>query len=79
MIRLDYRADSQSRPLRATARTWAEGSVSMCRFRHRELHHSGNQAAWWHDMGIDPIDVARTPWEETERKLDFEATRASNR
>src|SRR6185295_10084573 len=32
-----------------------EFTVPLCRKHHRDLHHGGNEAAWWHDMGIDPI------------------------
>ena len=42
-----------------------EFTVPLCRAHHRELHHSGNEAAWWHNMGIDPIDIARELWAET--------------
>ena len=42
-----------------------EFTVPLCRKHHREVHHSGNEAAWWHDMGIDPIEIARELWEET--------------
>ncbi len=41
-------------------------AVPLYRTRHRELHHGGNEAAWWHDMGIDPLEVARQLWHETE-------------
>ena len=41
-------------------------TVPLCRSHHRELHNSGNEAAWWHDMGIDPIEIARELWEETQ-------------
>ena len=44
-----------------------EFTVPLCRKHHREVHHSGNEAAWWHDMGIDPIEIARELWEETRR------------
>ena len=44
-----------------------EFTVPLCRKHHREVHHSGNEAAWWHDMGIDPIAIARELWEETRR------------
>ena len=36
-----------------------EFTVPLCRTHHRELHHGGNEAAWWHDMGIDPLAIAR--------------------
>ena len=42
-----------------------EFTVPLCRNHHREVHHSGNEAAWWHDMGIDPIEIARELWEES--------------
>jgi hypothetical protein len=45
-----------------------EFTVPLCRTHHRELHHYGNEAAWWHDMGIDPIDVAAQLWNESQSK-----------
>ena len=42
-----------------------EFTVPLCRAHHRELHHSGNEAAWWHDMGIDPLEITRELWAET--------------
>jgi DNA recombination protein Rad52 len=39
-----------------------EFTVPLCRSHHRELHQSGNEVAWWHDMGIDPLDVAKRLW-----------------
>ena len=26
---------------------------------------NGNERAWWHDMGVDPLPVATRPWEES--------------
>ena len=40
-------------------------TVPLCRSHHRALHHSGNEAAWWHDMGIDPIEIAGELWNES--------------
>ena len=45
-----------------------EFTVPLCRAHHRELHHSGNEAAWWHDMGIDPLEIARELWSHDERR-----------
>jgi Rad52/22 family double-strand break repair protein len=42
-----------------------EFTVPLCREHHRQLHHSGNESAWWHDMGIEPIEIARSLWNET--------------
>lgn len=45
-----------------------EFTVPLCRTHHRELHNYGNEAAWWHDMGIDPIDIAGDLWGESESR-----------
>ena len=42
-----------------------EFAVPLCRRHHRDLHESGNEAAWWYDLGIDPIEIARQLWNET--------------
>jgi hypothetical protein len=42
-----------------------EFTVPLCRTHHGELHQEGNEAAWWHDMGIDPLEVAKRLWEES--------------
>jgi len=42
-----------------------EFTVPLCRDHHRELHNNGNERAWWHDMGVDPLPVARRLWEES--------------
>jgi hypothetical protein len=42
-----------------------EFTVPLCRKHHRDVHYSGNEAAWWHDIGIDPIDIALQFWDET--------------
>ena len=42
-------------------------TVPLCRKHHRELHDSGNEGAWWHDMGIEPLEIARQLWEEGEK------------
>ncbi len=40
-------------------------TVPLCRTHHRELHQYGNEASWWHDMGIDPIEIAAEIWTES--------------
>jgi hypothetical protein len=40
-------------------------TVPLCRKHHRDLHDSGNEAAWWHDMGIEPLEIARQLWDES--------------
>jgi len=42
-----------------------EFTVPLCRGHHREVHRSGDEAAWWTKAGIDPTVVARALWLET--------------
>ncbi len=42
-----------------------EFTVPLCRGHHREVHRSGDEAAWWKKIGIDPIIAARALWLET--------------
>ena len=39
-----------------------EFTVPLCRGHHREVHHSGDEAAWWRNIGIDPTVAARSLW-----------------
>ena len=39
--------------------------VPVCRAHHRELHRSGNEAAWWQSLNIDPIPIALRLWQQT--------------
>src|SRR6516225_1920768 len=39
--------------------------VPVCRIHHRELHRSGNEAAWWQRLKIDPVPVALRLWQQT--------------
>ena len=46
-------------------------TVPLCRKHHRDLHDSGNEAAWWHDMGIEPLEIARQLWDESQKHQRF--------
>ena len=46
-------------------------TVPLCRKHHRDLHDSGNEAAWWHDMGIEPLEIARQLWDEGQKNQRF--------
>src|SRR5262245_60930980 len=37
-----------------------EFAVPLCRSHHRAVQRAGDERAWWHAAGIDPIKVART-------------------
>jgi hypothetical protein len=39
--------------------------VPVCRVHHRELHRSGDEAAWWQRLNIDPLPVALRLWQQT--------------
>jgi len=39
-----------------------EFTVPLCRGHHRELHRSGDEAAWWTRAGVDPTANARSLW-----------------
>ena len=42
-----------------------EFTVPLCRGHHREVHRSGDEAAWWGKASIDPIAAARALWLNT--------------
>jgi hypothetical protein len=39
-----------------------EFTVPLCRGHHREVHRSGDEAAWWKKTSIDPTVCARVLW-----------------
>jgi hypothetical protein len=42
-----------------------EFTIPICRLHHRELHRSGDEAAWWRRLNIDPLPVALKLWQHT--------------
>jgi len=44
--------------------------VPVCRIHHRELHRSGDEAAWWQKLNIDPLPVALRRWQHTRLNRD---------
>jgi len=42
-----------------------EFTVPLCRGHHREVHRTGDEAAWWNKISIDPIAAARVLWLKT--------------
>ena len=42
-----------------------EFTVPLCRIHHRLVHRLGNEAAWWQEAGIDPVDAAAKLWSGT--------------
>jgi hypothetical protein len=37
----------------------------FCRGHHRQLHQAGNEIAWWHDLDINALKIAKELWEES--------------
>jgi len=42
-----------------------EFTVPLCRGHHRQLHQAGNEIAWWEDLNIDALEIAKGLWEQT--------------
>ena len=42
-----------------------EFTVPLCRGHHRQVHQSGDEAAWWLSFNIDPMNAARSLWVTT--------------
>jgi hypothetical protein len=42
-----------------------EFTVPLCRDHHHELHHHGNERAWWANLQIDAIKAANELWTAT--------------
>jgi hypothetical protein len=40
-----------------------EFTVPLCRKHHQELHRHGNEAAWWANMNILPLEIAKKLYE----------------
>ena len=42
-----------------------EFTVPLCRGHHRQLHQAGNEVAWWQDLNINALEIAKGLWEES--------------
>jgi len=45
-----------------------EFTVPLCREHHQLLHRHGNEAAWWANLGIAPLETAKELWTTTLRR-----------
>jgi hypothetical protein len=45
-----------------------EFTVPLCRDHHLQLHHHGNEAAWWANLKIAPMETAKDLWAVTFRE-----------
>jgi ERF superfamily len=42
-----------------------EFTVRLCRDHHQQLHRHGNELAWWANLQVAPIEVAKDLWDVT--------------
>ena len=45
-----------------------EFTVPLCRGHHRQLHQTGNEVAWWKNLQINALEIAKGLWEQTRPK-----------
>ena len=45
-----------------------EFTVPLCREHHQQLHRYGNEAAWWANLKIVPLETAKELWSTTLRR-----------
>jgi hypothetical protein len=45
-----------------------EFTVAFYHFHHRQLHQSGDKGAWWNDLNIHALEIAKGLWEESRMK-----------
>jgi ERF superfamily len=50
-----------------------EFTVPLCRDHHQQLHRHGNEAAWWANVQIAPIEVAKHLWEASPLQIHCSA------
>jgi hypothetical protein len=41
--------------------------VPLCRGHHRQVHQTGNEPAFWEDLEIDALEIAKGLWEQSRR------------
>jgi len=42
-----------------------EFTVPLCRGHHRQVHQAGNEAAFWEDLEINALEIAKGFWEQS--------------
>jgi hypothetical protein len=43
-------------------------TVPLCRAHHRQVHECSDEGAWWSDLEIDAIEIAKGLWEQSRAK-----------
>lgn len=52
-----------------------EFTVPLCRAHHQDLHRHGNEKAWWTNMQIAPLPIAKQLWEASHAGSEQAATK----
>jgi hypothetical protein len=55
-----------------------EFTVPLCRGHHRQLHQVGNEVAWWENLNINALEIAKGLWEQTHPKSAAAETHQPN-
>jgi hypothetical protein len=55
-----------------------EFTVPLCRGHHRQLHQAGNEVAWWENLKINALPIAKGLWEQTRPNSAAAETQQSN-
>jgi hypothetical protein len=50
-----------------------EFTVPLCRSHHRDLHRHGAELAWWQNVNIYPLPIARRLWQHTRAAVGTES------
>jgi hypothetical protein len=53
-----------------------EFTVPLCRDHHQKLHQAGNEVAWWHELQIKPLEIAKQLWEKSHAPPTLETTQS---
>jgi len=48
-----------------------EFTVPLCRGHHRQLHQAGDEVAWWDNLNINALEIAKGLWQENHAKVTF--------
>lgn len=54
-----------------------EFTVPLCRAHHQSLHRAGNERAWWTNLQISPMPIAKELWDASPAHLTNKANPAS--
>jgi hypothetical protein len=55
-----------------------EFTVPLCRGHHRQLHQAGDEVAWWDNLYINALEIAKELWKQSRTKAFPIAAQASH-